>query len=312
MGVLDFLFEGSAPTPGTSTQATTSYLPDWYNEYTKNMLGRAQAVAEIPYSTFPGPRVAGFTPTEKTGFEMTRQAAGAYNPFLGGAQMALGAASTTFPQMAKTYMSPYTEGVVNRIADVGLRQLQEKFLPAIGQEFIQAGQFGPGPASSRMGEFGARALRDVQESILGQQAQALESGYKTAADIYGQDVRNLADLASRYGAMGETAQGLGLRGAQAYGATGAAEREMQQRNLDLAYQDFLRQQQYPQEQTRFLSQMLGGVRLPEVTIQERTDVPAQAAGPSGFEQAIGGFSDVTEVFNQLKKIFGEPGKTGGP
>jgi hypothetical protein len=309
MSVLDFLFEGSAPTPGSSTQTTESYLPDWYNEYTKNMLGRAQAIADIPYSTFPGPRIAGFTPTEKTGFEMTKQAAGAFNPFLQGAQTALGAAGTTFPQMAKQYMSPYTEGVVNRIADVGLRQLQEKFLPAIGQEFIQAGQFGPGPASSRMGEFGARALRDVQESILGQQAQALESGYKTAADIYGEDVRRMGDLASRYGVLGEAAQALGLRGAEAYGGVGAAERGMQQRNLDLAYQDFLRQQGYPEERAKFLSSMLSGVRLPETTIQQRTDIPAQPGGSTGIEDIIDAFGGIEEIGDIFGDLFG--GKSGG-
>lgn len=309
MSVLDFLFEGSAPVPGSSTQTSESYLPDWYNEYTKNMLGRAQAVADIPYSAFPGPRIAGFTPTEKTGFEMTKQAAGAFNPFLQGAQAALGTAGTTFPQMAKQYMSPYTEGVVNRIADVGLRQLQEKFLPAVGEEFIKAGQFGPGPGSSRMGEFGARALRDVQESILGQQAQALESGYKTAADIYGEDVRRMGDLASRYGVLGEAAQGLGLRGAEAYGGVGTAERGMQQKNLDLAYQDFLRQQGYPEERAKFLSSMLSGVRLPETTIQQRTDIPAQPGGSTGIEDiidAFGGFEEIGDIFGD---IFG--GQGGG-
>jgi hypothetical protein len=305
MSVLDFLFEGQAPTPVNLSGTTTSQLPEWYNEYTKSMLGRAQAIADIPYAQYGGPRIAGFTPTEKTGFEMTKGAAGAQQPFLQGAQMALGQAGTTFPQMAQAYMSPYTEGVVNRIADIGLRQLQEKYLPAIGEEFTKAGQFGPGPGSSRMGEFGARALRDVQESVLGQQAQALESGYKTAADIYGADVSRLGELATRYGGLGETAQALGLRGAEAVGGVGEKERGMQQANLDLAYQDFLRQQGYPAAQAKFLSGMLSGINLPQVTIEQKETLPTgweYKEPPAG--SIIGGIKTIKDIIDELKKLGG--------
>ena len=437
MSVLDFLFEGSAPTPGSGSATTTSQLPEWYNEYTKNMLGRAQAIADIPYSTYGGPRIAGFTPTEQTGMAATQKAAGTFEPFLEGAKTALGqaggvsglsaaapylqAAGTTFPGAVSQYMSPYTQNVVNRIADVGVRQLQEKFLPAIGEEFTKAGQFG----GSRMGEFGARALRDVQEAVLSEQAKALESGYRTAADIYGADVARqaqlagvagqlgraqqealltagsqlgqlsqadlnrllqsgvqlsdiarstgqltaedasrlatlagtagtlgtaqqrtladigtqladiqgkdltralagagqlgelglglgklgtseqqiLADLATRYGGLGESAQTLGLRGAEAITGVGAAERGMQQQNLNLAYQDFLRQQGYPAEQAKFLSGMLQGVRLPEVRVEQKQTLPADwEYGTTGAGKLIGGIQDLKDLYDLIKKF----------
>jgi hypothetical protein len=458
MSVVDFLFEGSAPTPGSSTATTTSQLPEWYNEYTRNMLGRAQSIADIPYSTYGGPRIAGFTPTEQAGMAATQTAAGAYKPFLSGAEAALGraggtsglgsampflqqsagmsgagafqpfagqampaitqagqrsalsaaqplferalaespisaaqpyaqAAMRTFPQAAAEYMNPYTEGVVNRISDLGVRQLQEKFLPEIGEEFTRAGQFG----GSRMGEFGARALRDVQEAVLGEQAKALQSGYGQAAEIFGQDVgraatlagtlgqlggaqqramleagagigklssddisrllesgvrladigrisgqltvedaarlanigqtagtvggadiSRLMDLAGRYGELGGAAQTMGLRGAQAVTGVGTAERGMQQQNLDLAYQDFLRQQGYPAEQAAFLSKMLSGVKLPEVNIQQTTSMPAQPGGPSGIEQFLGGATGIGEIFDLYNKYFGSSSTTPGP
>jgi len=447
MSVVDFLFEGSAPTPGTSTATSASQLPEWYNEYTRNMLGRAQAVADLPYTTYGGPRIAGFTPTEQTGMAATQTAAGAYRPFLGSAESVLGragastglgaaqpyleraagtsaagafqpfisqalpsitqagqqsalsaaqpffqqalsqspmaaaepyaqAAMRTFPQAAAEYMNPYTQGVVNRIADLGVRQLQEKFLPSIGEEFTRAGQFG----GSRMGEFGARALRDVQESVLGEQAKALQTGYGQAADIFGQDVgraaqlagtfgqlggaqqralleagsglgqlssadinrllesgvrladvgqvagrltaedaqrlaslagtagtvggadiNRLMELAGRYGELGGAAQRMGLTGAEAVTGVGAAERGMQQQNLNLAYQDFLRQQGYPAEQAQFLSSMLGGVKLPEVNIQQTTTMPAQPGGASGVEKIIEGAAGIDALLELLKR-----------
>lgn len=341
MSVLDFLFEGQAPTPVTLGGTTTSQLPEWYNEYTRNMLGRAQAVADIPYTPYGGPRIAGFTPTEQAGFGAVKEAAGAFKPSLaeagealgkaggisgmGAAQPYLAGAATTFPQAVGQYMSPYTENVVNRIADVGLRQLREKLLPEVGEEFIKAGQFGVGPGSSRMGEFGARALRDVQEAVLSEQAKALESGYKTAGELYGADVSRMADLArisgglgaqdvqgllslaGKYGELGTAAQQLGLTGAKAITGTGEAEREMQQANLNLAYQDFLRQQGYPAEQAKFLSGMLQGVRLPEVRIEESQQLPANFEYREPLAgTVVGGLKNIQDIIDEIKKLGSKP------
>jgi hypothetical protein len=149
-------------------------------------------------------------------------AAGAASPFiqkalgespLAAAQPYLSQAAQTFPGAVEQYMNPYTRNVVNQIADVGVRQLQEKFLPAIGEEFIKAGQFG----GSRMGEFGARALRDVQEGVLAEQAKALQAGYGQAADIFGADVGRQAALAGTAGQLGGAQQRALLEAGQTTG-----------------------------------------------------------------------------------------------
>lgn len=307
MAVTDFLFGGTAPTPATSSTTTSVQYPEWYADYSKDLLGRAQAISNLPYAQYTGPRIAGFTPAEQQGFQMTQQAAGAYQPFLQQAGTALGGAMQTFPKAAATYMSPYTQNVVNQIADVGVRQLQEKFLPAVGEEFIKAGQFGPGRGSSRMGEFGARALRDVQEGVLAEQAKALESGYKTAADIFGQDVQAQRLAAGEAGSLAGLAQKYGLTGAEAYGGTGEAERRMQQANLELAYKDFLAQRDYPQQQLQFMSNIAGGLKVPSVTSTQQTTMAAQPAGPSAIEKGISGFTGVQEILNKLKGFTGSGG-----
>lgn len=343
MGVLDFLFEGSAPTPTTGSTTTQVQLPEWYTQYTSDMLGRAQGVANLPYAQYTGPRIAGFTPTETGGFELTKAAAGAYKPFLGqagetlgkagqvsgtaAASPFLGAAAQTFPGAVSAYMSPYTQNVVNQIAEQGVRQLQEKYLPAVGEEFIKAGQFGVGPGSSRMGEFGARALRDVQENVLAEQAKALQAGYGQAADIFGADVGRMAqlagtagtlgvqeaqalrDLASRYGELGTEAQRAGLTGAGAVTGVGEKERQMQQANLELAYKDFLAQQQYPKEQVKFLGDVLQGVRIPQTTVSQTIETPGQAGGPSAIEKAITGGLGVKDLIDLVKKY--KPSGSGG-
>lgn len=120
----------------------------------------------------------------------------------------LGAASQTFPGAVDQYMSPYTQQVTDRIAELGGRNLSENLLPQISDQFVRAGQFG----SAQQRDVVGRALRDTQESVLGQQAQALEQGYSTAGQLFGQDQSRLAGLAGTAGGLGTSQQQI-LQGA---------------------------------------------------------------------------------------------------
>jgi hypothetical protein len=117
--------------------------------------------------------------------------------------LGLGAASSAVPY-AQAYMNPYNEAVTSQIARLGARNLQENLLPAISDQFIRAGQFG----GSRMGEFGARALRDTQESILAQQAQALQAGYGQALGASQADLARQLQVAAQQAQLGSTAGGM--------------------------------------------------------------------------------------------------------
>lgn len=228
----------------------------------------------------------------------------------------LNAANQQSTNNIQDYMNPYTQNVTDRIAQLGARNLSENLLPAVSDQFIRSGQFG----SSRMGEFGSRALRDTQESVLGQQGQALQNGYtqalntsqadlarqaslaNTAGGIAGTDYsrtlqgaqqlgnlgqqvgtlgnqtqQNLANIGQSYAAtsgadaarqqsalqmyadMIKQQQGLRTSDAAALGTVGEAQQAQQQRGLDVAYQDFLNQQQWPQQQLNFMSTILRGL-----------------------------------------------------
>lgn len=131
---------------------------------------------------------------------------GSAAPFLGEAAhtSAAAAASPLLQQgtgswldNSAAYMSPYTQQVTDRIAQLGARNLSENLLPQVNKTFIGSGQFG----GSRNADFTNRALRDTQESVLGQQAQALESGYGTAANIYNQDAARKLSGAQTLGSL---------------------------------------------------------------------------------------------------------------
>lgn len=325
------LLEGSA---GSTTGTVTQQTPAWMQDAIYNTITWAQNLANKPYAPYEQPRIAGFAPTEQLGMKAAVQEAGSYQPYLGAATGALGRAAgatsmeaaqpylaqaaRTFPGAYKEYMSPYDEAVTSRIADLGVRQLQERFLPAIGEEFIKAGQFGPGPGSSRMGEFGARALRDVQESVLAEQAKALQAGYGQAADIFGKDVSRMGELAgvagrlsaedianlrsaaTQYGALGEAAQTLGLRGAAAVTGVGQAERDLAQRALDLAYQQYQEETKYPYEQLGFQAGIIGGFPSGSTGITRTETTTETPAAPSPLAQLLAGLTGATALYKAWK------------
>jgi general stress protein YciG len=273
------------------------------------------------------------------------------------AQPYLAYAARTFPEAAAEYMNPYTKAVVEQIADIGVKQLQEKYLPAVGEEFIRSGQFGVGPGSTRMGEFGARALRDVQQSVLGEQSKALQAGYGQAADIFARDVErisgiggkigqltgddasrlaeigrvagqltsadaellsrigstrgelslkdaeNLRALADKYMGAAETEQVLGGREAKTYMDIGEKEREMKQKNLELAYKDFLEQEKDPERKIAFMAEILKSIQLPQTKVVDETTTPGSPGEDPLIKKIITGGAGVNEILELIKKYF---------
>lgn len=140
---------------------------------------------------------------------LSERALAAANPYL---QAAAGSAA----DRVSSYMSPYQQGVLDVIAKQGARNLTENILPGVSDAFIKAGQFG----SSRMGELGARAMRDTQEAILNQQAQAAQQGYGQAMSAAQADLARQAQLAGTVGSISGADLSRILQGGSQYGQLG--------------------------------------------------------------------------------------------
>lgn len=115
------------------------------------------------------------------------------------------------------YMNPYIDLVVNRIGDLGARTLREQLLPEIEGRYIGAGQWG---GSGQMTDT-ARALRDVNESVLAQQGQLLNTGYNTAQGALQADLQRYGQLGSTVGQLGSTDQSNWLRAGEAQANIGS-------------------------------------------------------------------------------------------
>lgn len=325
MSTQDFLFEGDQPTSVRSYGSTVENVPKWLSDYTHGLIARANAIAAEPYMAYGGPRIAGFTPDQYASMEATRQNVGRSTPYITEAtRMALQSGQTSPLQTAapylqsasrqftgdtaSQYMNPYVQNVLDRQEALAQRTLEEKFLPQLQKSFIGAGQFG----SSQMMDKGMQGVRDIQENLEQQRLATLSDAYRTSADIFGQDASRMAQLApvagnlatagaelglagaQQLGALGEFASAQGLRDAAALEAVGQQQQQLDQRSLDLAYQDFIRQQQYPRETIDWLSQTIRG-GLPSAYIPQQTvteTVQPGAYQPSNLAQLAGTLSTI--------------------
>lgn len=241
MAFLDFLTEGQPIPAGSGVTATNTQklLPSWYTNYAMDLLSRQNNVLATPYTTYGGPRVADLTPMQRSAANLAQTGSTAYQPALDTATSAVSnaltpgggltaampyinpavaatrgiigqnaASNAAYPYMSQAsrgtdtrirdFMNPYTDAVVKRIGEVGARTLHENILPGIQDRFIQAGQ---GVSGSRQGlEFG-RGVRDTMESIVAEQARALEQGYNTSLTA-------AQNEAQRYGSLAGTAGNL--------------------------------------------------------------------------------------------------------
>jgi hypothetical protein len=134
----------------------------------------------------------------------TQSAAGLATPYFQQAGQLTNQGAQTGLGNIQDYMNPYTDQVVNRIGELGARNLKENLLPNIQDRAIQAGTFG----GSRSGEAIGRALRDTQESTLAQQSAALQQGYGQAGQLLQADRGRQLQAAQQQAAMGQSAAGL--------------------------------------------------------------------------------------------------------
>ena len=96
-------------------------------------------------------------------------------------------------------------------------------------------------------------------TLTGAQQRAITDIGTSAGTFAGQDTARQLTGAQQLAGLGEDAQRLGLTGAGALGSVGALQQGQGQKNLDVAYADFLRQQGYPQEQVNNMVAALKGV-----------------------------------------------------
>ena len=311
---------GGSSGGGTPTSSTTntSNLPEYARPYFERMMGRTEAESNQPYTPYPNQRIAGFTGDTNRSFDITRNVAAQGTPGVNaGMGMTQQAANAGFnagnyqsnaiqqqgfgQQQANQYMSPYMTSVIEQQKNAALRDYNEG-APSRDSQAIQAGAFGgyrnaiqQGVAqrglANRMNEIESSgrqsAFTNAQQQYNADRAASIGAQTTTeqqrlAAAQYGLAGANLGMQAgAQMGALNAQQQGLTLAQAQAMNAQGTAQQNLQQRELDTGYQDFINQRDFDKNQISYMSNILRGVPV------QPTTVTTQYSNPNPMSQYAG-------------------------
>lgn len=263
-GFMDFLFQGQTPPVVTNETNSQGSLPLWYSQYTQGLVNRAIQANSEPLQTYQGQRIAGFTPDQTAAQDFVRNNATAWQPTMAEAGAAMSRGAQGFNQgTLNNFMSPYTSGVVNEIARLGNQNFQENTLSDLNSNFVGSGQFG----SQRHMDMAARAARDNNYNIQGQQSLALQRGMDSAMTNYGQWADRDINAGKSLSGLAQANQGLVAGTAGALSASGQEQQNLNQQNLNLGYQDFLEQRNYPMQQISNIQGVLQGNNVAQGSMQ---------------------------------------------
>ena len=272
------LHGGGPPSQPSSTTQTTTTIPDYAKPYVERLMGKAEATTARPYEPFGGQRIAEFDPLQTQAFGEAAALQPAQQLGMGtniagtaglgaltaGQRYAMGA---TDPGVTQAYMSPYIQGAL-------APQLQEarRQSDITGQmnasQAAKAGAFG----GSRFGIMEAERQRNLgtqQQQIYG---TGMENAFRSAqqAQQFGaqlglQGLGQAGQMANTLGQLGQTEFGQQQARIQGLASAGAQQQALGQKALDQAYQDFLTQRGYEQQQLAYMSDMLRGLPLTQQT-----------------------------------------------
>ena len=325
----DFFGGDDDPEPqpsSTSTVRQVSDLPEYFKPYAEKLLATTEAVYDKPYVPYEGTRLADIDPAQLaalSGIEDmftvdTGETDAEGNPIrkfqLPGAEDIQTAkdlsakGSAQFGDMAPEdfqdkYMSPYQRAVT----DIQKREFEKK---ARQQEQQRASM------AAKAGAMGGS--RDVLERMLGDEsmqrglsdieATGLQAAYDKGLQAFRDDQTAARSGAGQLAQISQQEQAQGLTGLGTLQTAGEARRALEQQPLDIAYEEFGRQQMAPKQALQEMSGILRGVPVTPSTYQ--TTQQYQAA-PTLGQQLLTAGSVAGGISAGLGKNFFGGKKEGG-
>jgi hypothetical protein len=313
MAVTSPTFTGTTTT-GQSQQYADPQ--DWYNQYLADLTATGGLLAQEEYTPYGGPRIAEWTPDQQAAFARVRDSldmwkpyaesgAAAYQAGLGGLdqmrQMTQQAGTFDRPTFENTYLDIYMDPAreMQQAAEaIGQRNFQNTTLKSLNDAFTGTGQFG----SSRNQILGADAAAMAQAQIeeakasIGMQATQNAMGdYLNWAKQQGAMGGQMGTYGANEARMGTDlmnfgagTQQLAQGDAASLGNIGTQQQQQNQQNLNLAYEDFMKQQNYPWEQLDKWSALTRGQSIPTYQNTSVPQVTAPTATNPWVAGAVGG------------------------
>ena len=292
---------GGSTSTGTTTQYSNTVQPELM-PYAQDIASKSQTLSGAQYTPYQGERIAGFNPNQQNTMNQTMglQTPGQFgtstnlstNAGIGsfGAGQNYGQMATD-PNSISAYMSPYMQNVVDYQKGQALRDFQ------IAQPMRQAQAVGQGAfGGSRSAIVDSEAQRALNSQLQGIQATGTQNAFGNAqqAQQFGsqlglQGLNQANQAAQTLSQTGTAQQNADLTRLQAQAGVGAEQQALQQAQDSQAYQDFLKQQEYPYSQLAFYNSMVRGLSpVMPTTTQTYTSPPSALAQLSGL--GLGAYS----------------------
>ena len=262
----------SAPPPPAQQQVSqTAEFPEELKPFIDDILERARTRIESRdeegFQKFPAPRLAEFSPEQseaQQGISNIARSGISSDPrlsssktYMAPALEATASSRGTFDaDTASKFMSPYIQNVID-IQKREARRSGELQNQQIADQAVGAGSYG----GSRQAFQESERRRNEAQLLDDIQAKGLQSAFETgSAQFEREKGRDLA-AGQQYAGLGEQAPRLALAELGALSGVGAAKQEQGQRALDIGYQEFQEELQYPERTLQEYSSIIRGFPL---------------------------------------------------
>ena len=255
----------------TSSTVQKNEIPEYFKPYALNMIETAEQVYESPYEAYTGDRLAAIAPTQSAAMTGMEQQYSQIDPATGeavffspteagferaGELAELG--GQQFGEMAAgdfeaKYMSPYQQAVT----DVRTTEAQRQGDIAAAQlatEANAAGAYG----GSRHAILEAEQQRNLAQQLDQIQAVGSEQAYTAGQTALTADRAAALGASQQLGNLTPASQAASLTGLGALQTLGETQRAMEQQPIDIDYEEFVRQRQYPRKATQEYSSVIQG------------------------------------------------------
>jgi hypothetical protein len=254
----------------------------------------------------------GAQPLQQQAFNQVAANVGNYQPSLNAANaLTMNAATTAAPSMVDQYMNPYLRNVVDEAGRLGLQNIRNTISPQATAGAVGSGQFGSLRGANVLGQNITNAL----QTLGGQQQGLLAGGYQNAITTAQADLARQMTGGAQMGALGTTAQNLGLGDVNALSTMGAQQQQMAQN-----------QQLFPLQVAAQQAALMKGFTIPTSVSSTYTGPipgayqasPLQQIGSLGtgiaglFTSPAGGGKTIFDnLTGSLGKLFSGSGSSGG-